>query len=39
MVERLFLAVPWDCLLFVTVVFSDHTLLLFIYGLMPIVVS
>ena len=25
MVERLFLAVPWGCLLFVIVVFSDHT--------------
>ena len=29
MVERLFLAVPWDCLLFVIVVFPDHTHLLF----------
>ena len=29
MVERLFFAVPWDCLLFVIVVFSDHTHLLF----------
>ena len=29
MVERLFLAVPWGCLQFVIVVFSDHTHLLF----------
>ena len=29
MVERLFLAVPWDCLRFVIVVFPDHTHLLF----------
>ena len=29
MVERLFLAVPWGCLLFVIVVFPDHTHLLF----------
>ena len=29
MVERLFLAVPWGCLRFVIVVFSDHTHLLF----------
>ena len=29
MVEWLFLAVPWGCLLFVIVVFSDHTHLLF----------
>ena len=29
MVERLFLAVPQDCLQFVIVVFPDHTLLLF----------
>ena len=28
MVERLFLAVPWDCLQFVIVVFPDHTHLL-----------
>ena len=27
--ERLFLAVPWDCLRFVIVVFPDHTHLLF----------
>ena len=27
--ERLFLAVPWDCLRFVNVVFPDHTHLLF----------
>ena len=30
MVERLFLAVPWDCLQFVIVVFPDHTYLLFL---------
>ena len=30
MVERLFLAVPWGCLPFVTVVFPDHTHLLFL---------
>ena len=29
-VERLFLAVPWGCLRFVTVVFPDHTHLLFL---------
>ena len=29
MVEWLFLAVPWGCLRFVIVVFSDHTHLLF----------
>ena len=29
MVEWLFLAVPWGCLRFVTVVFPDHTHLLF----------
>ena len=29
MVERLFLAVPWGCLRFLTVVFPDHTHLLF----------
>ena len=29
MVERLFLAVLWDCLRFVIVVFPDHTYLLF----------
>ena len=29
MVERLFLAVPWDCLRFVIVVFPDHTYSLF----------
>ena len=28
MVEPLFLAVPWGCLRFVIVVFSDHTLFL-----------
>ena len=31
MVERLFLAVPWGCLLFVIVVFPDHTHLLILY--------
>ena len=30
MVERLFLAVPWGCLRFVIMVFSDHTHLLFL---------
>ena len=30
MVEWLFLAVPWDCLRFVIVVFSDHSHLLFL---------
>ena len=30
MVERLFLAVPWGCLRFVIVVFTDHTHLLFL---------
>ena len=30
MVEWLFLAVPWGCLLCVIVVFSDHTHLLFL---------
>ena len=30
MVEWLFLAVPWGCLRFVIVVFSDHTHLLFL---------
>ena len=30
MVEWLFLAVPWDCLRFVIVVFPDHTHLLFL---------
>ena len=29
MVKRLFLAVPWGCLLFVIVVFPDHAHLLF----------
>ena len=29
MVDWLFLAVPWDCLLFVIVVFPDHTHLLY----------
>ena len=29
-VEWLFLAVPWDCLQFVIVVFPDHTHLLFL---------
>ena len=31
MVERLFLAVPRDCLQFVIVVFPDHTHLLFLF--------
>ena len=31
MVEWLFLGVPWGCLLFVIVVFPDHTHLLFLY--------
>ena len=30
LVEWLFLAVPWDCLRFVIVVFPDHTHLLFL---------
>ena len=30
MVERRFLALPWDCLRFVIVVFPDHTHLLFL---------
>ena len=30
MVEWLFLAVPWGCLLFVIVVFPDHTHFLFL---------
>ena len=30
MAEGLFLAVPWDCLRFVIVVFPDHTHLLFL---------
>ena len=33
MVERLFLAVPRGCLQFVTVVFPDHTHLLFLINL------
>ena len=36
MVERLFLAVPRGCLLFVIVVFPDHTHLLYIYGTVAI---
>ena len=32
MVERLFLAVPWGCLLFVIVVFPGHTHLLFLHS-------
>ena len=32
MVEWLFLAVPWGCLLFVIVVYPDHTHLLFMYS-------
>ena len=30
MVEWLFLAVPWGCLQFLIVVFSDHTYILFL---------
>ena len=30
MVERLFLTMPWGCLRFVSVVFPDHTQLLFL---------
>ena len=33
MVEGLFLGVPWGCLRFVIVVFTDHTHLLFLFGL------
>ena len=36
MVERLFLAVPTDCLRFVIVVFPDHTHLLFLRTLVEI---
>ena len=32
LVLRLFLAVPWGCLRFVIVVFSDHTHLLFFFS-------
>ena len=35
MVVWLFLAVPWVCLRFVIVVFSDHTHLLFLQNLEP----
>ena len=35
MVEWLLLAVPWGCLQFVIVVFSDHTHYFFIGGLVP----
>ena len=31
MVERLFLMVPWGCMLFVIVLFPDHTHLLFFH--------
>ena len=37
MVERLFLAVPRGCLQFVIVVFSDHTHLLFLFNLLPVI--
>ena len=37
MVERLFLAVPRGCLQFVIVVFPDHTHLLFLFIVTPIV--
>ena len=33
MVEWLFLAVPWGCLLFAIVVFSYHTHLIFLYNI------
>ena len=36
MVERLFLTVPWGCLLFVIVVFPDHTHLIFLYYAQPL---
>ena len=39
MVERLFLAVPRDCLQFVIVVFPDHTHLLFLIILIAILFS
>ena len=32
MVELLFLAIPWGCMRFVIVVFTDHTHLLFFKG-------
>ena len=39
MVERLFLAVPWGCLRFVIVVFPDHTHLLYIYSVVPLIAN
>ena len=39
MFERLFLAVPWDCLQFVIVVFPDHTHLLFSFVMFNCVLS
>ena len=39
MVEWLFLAVPWDCLRFVIVVFPDHTHLLFLRKLRGILLT
>ena len=42
MVEWLFLAVPWDCLRFVIVVFPDHIHLLFLNcmsALFPVFIS
>ena len=36
-VERLFLAVPWGCLRFVIVAFPEHTHLLFLKVLLPLV--
>ena len=35
MVEWLFLALPWGCLRFVIVVYTDHTRLLFLVGVWP----
>ena len=39
MVERLFLAVPWDCLQFMIVVFPDHTHLLFLLPVIQLSIS
>ena len=39
MYERLFLAVLWGCLRFVIVVFPDHTHLLFLMVLIPVLCS
>ena len=35
-VERLFLTVPWGCLWFVIVVFTDHTHLLYFCHFLPL---